>query len=388
MLVSVIIPVYNRRDLLAKCLESVTAQRYDDWEVVVVDDGSTEDVATDLDPGDSRIRYVRQENAGPSVARNRGVENARGEALLFLDSDDVLLPDALSVLVEGLAAHPAAEVAYGWFYLMTSEEEPRAMACLSEQPAAPSASPWSDADASAYGLRAQGNPTAALLQDDALVMGSALLRRPAVERIGGFDPSVEYMEHWDFYLRLAAADASFFCVEAPVMVIRSHENNRGSSNLHEMLRMRLAGIEEYGAALPADEAEAVRTSARARAYVRAAIGHCAHGDFADGFECLSRALSARPLVADEEALIVQLTMAAAFEQERPADWLDDCCRALRTGREQIQMRRRLLATVHRRLGRQALSRRQGRALLAHLALATYYQPFFVASKLRSLLWLA
>ena len=182
MLVSVIIPVYNRRDLLAKCLESVTAQRYDDWEVVVVDDGSTEDVATDLDPGDSRIRYVRQENAGPSVARNRGVENARGEALLFLDSDDVLLPDALSVLVEGLAAHPAAEVAYGWFYLMTSEEEPRAMACLSEQPAAPSASPWSDADASAYGLRAQGNPTAALLQDDALVMGSALLRRPAVER--------------------------------------------------------------------------------------------------------------------------------------------------------------------------------------------------------------
>jgi GT2 family glycosyltransferase len=384
MLVSVVVPVHNRPALLRTCLDSLAAQTYEDWEGVVVDDGSSEDVASVVEGRDPRIRSVRQDNAGPSVARNRGVEHARGDAILFLDSDDVLLPDALSRLVGALRDTPEADVSYGWFYLMTGEGAPRSMVCMREQPASSVDSPWPNAEAPAYGLDADGDPTAALLLDDALVMGSALIRSEAVERIGGFDPEVEYMEHWDFYLRLAAAGASFACVRAPVMVIRSHEGNRGSGNLRAMLRGRLQGIDRHGSRLPDADAQ-VPDRARARAYVRTAIGHCAHGDVSEGFECLSRALATRALTVEEEAVIVQFTIAAAFEGEDPVAQVTQYCRALGAGRVPTQFRRRLLATVHRRLGRRALIRRQAGHLLRHLMLATYYQPFFVAGKAFALL---
>lgn len=385
MLVSIVVPAYNRPALLAECLDSVLAQTYEDWEVLIVDDGSPEDIASGVKQrGDARVRYLRQENAGPSVARNRGVEHARGDAILFLDSDDLLLPGALATLVEGLQSAPDAEVAYGWFYLMTEAGRPRPMVCLCEQPALPGASPWPDADAPAYGLDAEGDPTAALLQDDALVMGAALIRPSAIERIEGFDSQVQYMEHWDFYLRLAAAGAAFCCVRAPVTIIRSHDGNRGSANLRDMLRVRLEGIDRYGTALSAAQAPLLGR-ARARAYVRAAIGHCAHGDVAEGYDCLSRALTTRALAPDEQAVIIQLTMAAAFDGAQPADRVAQYCRGLRAGRAQTRLRRLLLATVHRRLVRRALSRRERGALLRHLVLATYYQPSFVFDKFHSFL---
>lgn len=105
--VSVVIPLFNRAHRVATTLQSVLEQTFQDIEVIVVDDGSSDDpgrfVAT---IGDPRIRLVRQENRGASAARNRGVEEARGEIVAFLDSDDRFLPHHLATMVELLAGRP------------------------------------------------------------------------------------------------------------------------------------------------------------------------------------------------------------------------------------------------------------------------------------------
>ncbi|MCD7109039.1 glycosyltransferase [Rhizobium sp. DKSPLA3] len=105
--VSVVIPLFNRAHLIAATLRSVLAQSFQDFEVIVVDDGSLDDPESALAAiGDPRIRLVRQENRGASAARNRGVEDARGALVAFLDSDDRFLPHHLATMVELLAARP------------------------------------------------------------------------------------------------------------------------------------------------------------------------------------------------------------------------------------------------------------------------------------------
>ena len=95
-MISVIIPLYNKEPIIERSLQSVLGQDYDDFEVVVVNDGSTDrsaDIVRSIN--DPRIRLIEQENGGPSKARNTGTKNARGEWIVFLDADDELLPGAM-----------------------------------------------------------------------------------------------------------------------------------------------------------------------------------------------------------------------------------------------------------------------------------------------------
>ncbi|SES14695.1 glycosyltransferase family 2 protein [Rhizobium sp. NFR03] len=105
--VSVVIPLFNRAHRIAATLESVLAQSFQNFEVVIVDDGSSDDCHAAIEAvGDPRIRLVRQENEGASSARNRGVQEARGALVAFLDSDDRFLPHHLATMVGLLAAQP------------------------------------------------------------------------------------------------------------------------------------------------------------------------------------------------------------------------------------------------------------------------------------------
>ena len=112
-LLSVIVPVYNVAPYLAQCLDSILSQSYMELEVLLVDDGSTDESGTLCDAyvqRDERIRLIRQANAGLSAARNVAMEQMRGEFFFFVDSDDWLAPEALAQPMALLVAHPLIDV--------------------------------------------------------------------------------------------------------------------------------------------------------------------------------------------------------------------------------------------------------------------------------------
>jgi glycosyltransferase involved in cell wall biosynthesis len=117
VLVSVVIPLFNKGLYITRCLESVAAQTFNDFEVIVVDDGSTDTGAAQARSfPDDRVRVVSQTNRGPGHARNRGVDTARGELIAFLDADDEWLPSYLSKSVRLLTSNPeAATISSGYF---------------------------------------------------------------------------------------------------------------------------------------------------------------------------------------------------------------------------------------------------------------------------------
>jgi len=110
--VSVIIPTYNRAQYVCEAIDSVLAQTYRDLEIIVVDDGSTDNTREVLGKYDDQVRYIYRENGGPSAARNTGLGHARGEYIAFLDSDDLFLPGKLEVQLKGFDQFPKVGMVY------------------------------------------------------------------------------------------------------------------------------------------------------------------------------------------------------------------------------------------------------------------------------------
>lgn len=123
-MISVVIPLYNKEASIAQSLKSVLSQEYDDFEVVIVDDGSTDgSVAVVEAINDPRIRLIKQENGGPSKARNTGVKNAKGEWILFLDADDEMLPGALEFFSKKIQNHTDVDMFLGEVIVNNGKKE-------------------------------------------------------------------------------------------------------------------------------------------------------------------------------------------------------------------------------------------------------------------------
>lgn len=123
-MISVVIPLYNKEKSIEQSLRSVLSQSYDDFEIVIVDDGSTDDsVAVVEAMNDPRIRLIKQENGGPSKARNTGVKNAKGEWILFIDADDDLLPGAIEYLAQKIKEHMEIDMFLGEVIINNGKSE-------------------------------------------------------------------------------------------------------------------------------------------------------------------------------------------------------------------------------------------------------------------------
>jgi glycosyltransferase involved in cell wall biosynthesis len=218
--VSVIVPAYNYAHLLSQTLESVLAQTLRDWECIVVDDGSTDNtrkVVENFCKRDERIRYVHQENAGLSAARNTGIRNSRGEFLQFLDADDLIEPEKLRAQANYLNQHCKVDIVYGevrYFHSERPDERSLSM------------------DGGEYSWTVQVNGAGeevlrALLRDNITVVHAPLLRASIVQDVGFFDETLKSKEDWDFWLRCALSGKHFayHAHENTLALVRSHSGS-------------------------------------------------------------------------------------------------------------------------------------------------------------------
>jgi len=122
MMVSVIIPTYNRADLLSEAIESVLGQTHKDTEIIVIDDGSTDNTREKLKPYQGRIKYKYIENGGPALARNMGMRMAKGQYIAFLDSDDLYYPYKIEIQADFLDKHPEVAMVCSEFSAFNDNE--------------------------------------------------------------------------------------------------------------------------------------------------------------------------------------------------------------------------------------------------------------------------
>lgn len=199
-LVSVVIPAYNAAWCIARAIESVLAQGFRDYELIVVDDGSTDGTVAALSRFGEAVRVLSKSNGGLSSARNAGIQASRGHYVAFLDADDWWLEDKLERQVSLMRSRP--ELAFC------------STAARIERP-----------DGELLGEWHCGGDTGAALEaifaTNAFVAGSGsavLARRDALDQAGGFDERLRSLEDIDMWMRLAAV-GGYACIDAPLTVI-------------------------------------------------------------------------------------------------------------------------------------------------------------------------
>jgi glycosyltransferase involved in cell wall biosynthesis len=201
--VSVCIPTYNREYLLKETLDSVFAQTYKDFEVVIVDDGSTDGTKQMLEKNGYNVRYYRQENAGDAVARNKLIELADGKYISFLDSDDLLYPDALERMVEAVPDNTEDVIVYGPYIAI--DEYGNVLYRRKKK---------------LY----DGRITEYLFENILIHSCGSLFPKKILIETGGFDTSLPVCSDYDLWLRLSL-QYDFISLEKPVFKRRRHSGN-------------------------------------------------------------------------------------------------------------------------------------------------------------------
>jgi glycosyltransferase involved in cell wall biosynthesis len=285
--ISIVTPAYNAAAHLGETGRSVLAQSFGDWEWLIVDDGSTDatrEIAAGF--GDARVRLIAASHSGlPAVARNRGIAEARGEFIAFLDADDRWLPEKLALQMACFDAHSEAGLVfsrYRYFF-----EEWRRVSRMT-----------------APNLRGVPNPGMLydrLLFHNLVALSTAVVRRALLDAHGAFDddPRQRGSEDYELWLRLAP-HAPFAFVDRPLMLYRLHSGgvSHGAVPIAEGQLLAIdKAIARRGATGHVVEAD--RLFWRGHAQLRDGVAHCGRG-------ALWRSLRMRP------RLITAAWLAASF----------------------------------------------------------------------------
>ncbi len=231
---TVVVAAYNGAATIGEALESVLAQTRRDFELIVVDDGSTDHTAAAVTPylSDRRVRLERQANAGPAASRNAAIEVATGRYVSMLDSDDLWLPQYLECMVEALERSPAAGFAFtrAWVLERTTNR-------IRKVPWCPRA-------------RQIGEPSELLnaLIEDNFVFNAVTVRREVLREVGSYDPTIVGTEDYALWLKLVAHGYGAAFVPGPLCVC----SDRPGSLSHDHRRMLTAHRRTYAKLLASD----------------------------------------------------------------------------------------------------------------------------------------
>ncbi|OGM60207.1 hypothetical protein A2955_04055 [Candidatus Woesebacteria bacterium RIFCSPLOWO2_01_FULL_37_19] len=246
--VSVIIPTYNRRLVIGRAIKSVLNQTYNDYELIIVDDGSsdgTRELIQEYAEKDKRIKYVYQENRGASSARNFGIKQSLGEYLAFLDSDNEWLSDFLETMVSVFKNRKSLLMAYCSENLfLTSEDRDINGKIIARR------------------VRAEEYNPAKLLKTNYIDINCVILKRELYDNLGGFDENLTSLEDWDYFARVAIAypfsirhvdtvlvnyyySEGFDTITNKMMPKRAIRSYMGLAEPDELTRIVLSNIDKY-----------------------------------------------------------------------------------------------------------------------------------------------
>ncbi len=188
-LVSIIIPTYNRKHYITDAIDSCLAQTYPHCEIIVVDDGSTDETEVFLrNTYGGQIRYIYQDNQGPGIARNTGIAAAKGDLIHFCDADDQLVSHKIQTCVDYLQSHPDIAVIHTYYQFVAPD---------GKTPVDTTPFPQFTGDVFCALLRLTGNH---------ILISSTMIRKSALDDVGVFahDPDYRSAEDWDLFLRLTS----------------------------------------------------------------------------------------------------------------------------------------------------------------------------------------
>ena len=291
--VSVIIPAYNIASFIVETLESVFAQTFTNYEVIVVNDGSpdTEDFESALRPYLDRIVYLKQENGGASVARNAGLQAARGEFVAFLDGDDVWLPNYLEEQVKFMQTRGCdLACADATFFGDTADKAPTYMiAWMDDAP-----------DTGDFGFLELVDAKRSV------ITSGVVARRQTVIDIGLFDPELRRGQDFDLWLRLACAGHLLSFQRKPLLKYRCRPNSLsgGVINSHRRELRIFDKIEQSYDLSPQQRTEVAEIIRKRRALLEFELGklHAARGNFHHAQESFAEANRLQPTLKARVAL--------------------------------------------------------------------------------------
>lgn len=277
-LVSIIIPAFNQGHYLREAVQSCLSQTYPFFEILIIDDGSTDNTAEVAKSfSDSRVKYIFQENRGLPAARNTGIRNSQGEYLTFLDSDDCFLSRKLELLLDKMKQNPSLGFVAGRAILIDQNGDiiPREFETILPSP---------------IQKLTLGNP---------FHVGSVLVKKEWQERIGYFDESLRSYEDWDFWLRLAIAGCPMKVIPEPVSKYRFHTGQMTRKGV-QMTNANMAVLEKlFSTAGLSDDWERMKPLAYAHAHLRATAHGYLSSDFSFAHFHLRKALSLDPTLAED-----------------------------------------------------------------------------------------
>ena len=287
-LVSIIVPVYNGASTIRETLDSVLQQSVEDFELIVVDDGSTDntlEVVASVD--DPRLTVFSYPNAGVATTRNRGVTHALAEYVSFIDADDLWTADKLARQLDALESSPNAAVAYSW----TDYIDQTGQFVAHDQQVTFSGSVYGE-----------------LLRRDFLESASNVtIRRQAFLDVGGFDPSLSGAADWDFFLRLAKR-YDFVAVPCLGVLYRISDSSM-SSNLAMQEQECIAVLERAYQQAPAN-LQSLKPQSLSQLYqylsFKAMQGPLSRAKGLTALQYLRKSLAHRPLIAVQNSRLTSI----------------------------------------------------------------------------------
>ena len=299
-LVSVVIPTYNYAKFIAAAVDSVLAQTYRPLEVIVVDDGSTDDTQAVLAGYGNRIKVILKSNGGVSAARNAGIQAASGEFVALLDADDVWVPEKLHKQLDFFERHPDAGcIGCGIFFADGDLNETR------------------------QGLH--NDVSGPVEQRLKLIMlrrewvggsnSGAVIRRNVLDEVGAFDEKLEAAEDWDLWLRIAAR-YPIYNIRESLVHIRRHFTGT-FRNADKMERSQLAVLRKHVSLTPEFYGITIRRRVLAIIWVDSARERIFAGQFWAAARRLLRAVRSWPFRQDVWKLLAVCMVRGFFPKKSP-----------------------------------------------------------------------